>query len=52
MLHVQAMIVKMQLSRIARAPRLEGFGCHGTSRSEPSSFEAESPAVGKNAKNK
>jgi hypothetical protein len=51
MLHVQATIVKMQLSRIARAPRLEGFGCHGTSRSESPSF-AESPAAAKNAKNK
>ena len=52
MLHVQATIVKIQLSKIARAPRLEGFGCHGTSRSEPSSLEAESPAAAKNAKNK
>jgi hypothetical protein len=52
MLHVQATIVKMLLSRIARASRLEGFGCHGTSRSESPSFEAESPVAAKNAKNK
>ncbi len=52
MLHVQAMIVNVQLSRMARAPRPEGFGCHGTSRSEASSFEAESLWVAKNARNK
>jgi hypothetical protein len=52
MLHVQAMIVKMQFSRMVSPPRREGFGCQATSGSGAPSFEAENTVAAKNARNK